>query len=106
MTDLFLSNVDRLGQAQINALDDVLVRLFERTEAEVPGTTQRSAVYNRAGAARDRSQACVSQRPGGGGADPEKLEPTVGEGPDRNRRKRSASDICWQSAGERPSAKR
>src|SRR5215470_16485773 len=32
VTDLFLSNVDRLGQAQISVLDDVLVRLFECTE--------------------------------------------------------------------------
>jgi uncharacterized protein (DUF2336 family) len=32
VTDLFLSNVDRLGQAQIGVLDDVLVRLFECTE--------------------------------------------------------------------------
>src|SRR5512139_1143349 len=31
VTDLFMSNVDRLGQAQINILDDVLVRLFECT---------------------------------------------------------------------------
>jgi Uncharacterised protein conserved in bacteria (DUF2336) len=33
VTDLFLSNVDRLGEAQIGVLDDVLVRLIERTEA-------------------------------------------------------------------------
>jgi uncharacterized protein (DUF2336 family) len=32
VTSLFLSNVDRLGQAQIGVLDDVLVRLFECTE--------------------------------------------------------------------------
>lgn len=31
VTDLFMSNVDRLGQAQVNILDDVLVRLFECT---------------------------------------------------------------------------
>jgi hypothetical protein len=31
--DLFLSNVDRFGEAQIGVLDDVLVRLVERTEA-------------------------------------------------------------------------
>src|SRR5262245_65036690 len=34
VTDLFLSNVDRLGQAQISVLDDVLVRLFECTETK------------------------------------------------------------------------
>ena len=33
VTDLFLSNVDRLGEAQTVVLDDVLVRLIERTEA-------------------------------------------------------------------------
>src|SRR5204862_6497779 len=32
VTSLFLSNVDRLGQAQIGVLDDVLVRLFECTD--------------------------------------------------------------------------
>ena len=32
VTDLFLSNVDRLGEAQISVLDDVLVRLIGRTE--------------------------------------------------------------------------
>src|SRR5215470_11683490 len=30
--DLFLSNVDRLGEAQISVLDDVLLRLIGRTE--------------------------------------------------------------------------
>jgi uncharacterized protein (DUF2336 family) len=34
VTSLLVSNVDRLGEAQISALDDVLVRLIERTEAE------------------------------------------------------------------------
>jgi uncharacterized protein (DUF2336 family) len=34
VTSLFLSNVDRLGESQIGVLDDVLVRLIERTEAE------------------------------------------------------------------------
>jgi uncharacterized protein (DUF2336 family) len=34
VTSLFLSNVDRLGEAQIGVLDDVLVRLIERTETE------------------------------------------------------------------------
>src|SRR5690348_3246724 len=33
ITGLFLSNVDRLGNAQISVLDDVLIRLMERTEA-------------------------------------------------------------------------
>ena len=33
VTSLFLSNVDRLGSAQIGVLDDVLIRLIERTEA-------------------------------------------------------------------------
>src|SRR5205809_6617279 len=33
VTSLFLSNVDRLGQAQIGLLDDVLVRLFECSDA-------------------------------------------------------------------------
>jgi uncharacterized protein DUF2336 len=33
VTSLFLSNADRLGEAQISVLDDVLVRLIERTEA-------------------------------------------------------------------------
>jgi uncharacterized protein (DUF2336 family) len=33
LTNLLLSNVDRLGESQISALDDVLVRLIERTEA-------------------------------------------------------------------------
>lgn len=33
VTSLFLSNVDRLGEAQTNVLDDVLVRLIERTDA-------------------------------------------------------------------------
>lgn len=32
VTSLFLSSVDRLGQAQIGALDDIFVRLFECTE--------------------------------------------------------------------------
>jgi uncharacterized protein (DUF2336 family) len=34
VTSLLVSNVDRLGEAQITALDDVLVRLIARTEAE------------------------------------------------------------------------
>lgn len=34
LTSLFLSNVDRLGEAQIGVLDDALVRLIGRTEAE------------------------------------------------------------------------
>jgi uncharacterized protein (DUF2336 family) len=34
VTNLLISNVDRLGESQIGALDDVLVRLIERTEAE------------------------------------------------------------------------
>jgi hypothetical protein len=34
VTSLFLSNVDRLGEPQISVLDDVLVRLIERTAAE------------------------------------------------------------------------
>ena len=34
VTNLFLSNVDRLGEAQMGVLDDVLVRLIDRTEAE------------------------------------------------------------------------
>jgi hypothetical protein len=34
VTDLLVSNIDRLGESRINALDDVLVRLIERTEAE------------------------------------------------------------------------
>jgi hypothetical protein len=34
VTNLFLSNVDRLGEPQIGVLDDVLVRLIERTAAE------------------------------------------------------------------------
>src|SRR5437764_15295087 len=34
LTNLLVSNVDRLGESQICALDDVLVRLIERTEAE------------------------------------------------------------------------
>ena len=33
VTSLFLANVDRLGEAQLNVLDDVLVRLIERTDA-------------------------------------------------------------------------
>ena len=33
VTSLLLSNIDRLGESQIIALDDVLVRLIERTEA-------------------------------------------------------------------------
>lgn len=33
VTSLFLSNVDRLGNAQIGVLDDVLIRLIARTEA-------------------------------------------------------------------------
>ena len=33
VTSLLLSNIDRLGESQITALDDVLVRLIERTEA-------------------------------------------------------------------------
>ena len=33
LTNLLLSNVDRLGESQISALDVVLVRLIERTEA-------------------------------------------------------------------------
>ena len=33
VTSLLLSNIDRLGEPQITALDDVLVRLIERTEA-------------------------------------------------------------------------
>jgi len=32
VTSLFLSNVDRLGNAQIGVLDDVLIRLIERSE--------------------------------------------------------------------------
>jgi uncharacterized protein (DUF2336 family) len=34
VTSLLVSNVDRLGESQISALDDVLVRLIARTEAE------------------------------------------------------------------------
>src|SRR2546423_12858428 len=34
VTNLLVSNVDRLGESQISALDDVLVRLIGRTEAE------------------------------------------------------------------------
>ena len=33
VTSLLLSNISRLGESQITALDDVLVRLIERTEA-------------------------------------------------------------------------
>jgi uncharacterized protein (DUF2336 family) len=33
VTNLFLINADRLGESQISVLDDVLVRLIERTEA-------------------------------------------------------------------------
>src|SRR4051812_32105197 len=33
VTDLFLSNADRLGEAQAGVLDDILTRLIERTEA-------------------------------------------------------------------------
>ena len=33
VTDLFLSNVDRLGNDEIGVLDDVFVRLIDRTEA-------------------------------------------------------------------------
>src|SRR4029078_12020108 len=33
VTDLFLSNVERLAESQINVLDELLVPLIDRTEA-------------------------------------------------------------------------
>lgn len=48
VTNLLVSNFDRLGEPQINALDDILVRLIERTErTEAESLTQLSEALSK-----------------------------------------------------------
>ena len=73
VTDLFLSNVGRLGDSQIAAVDGVLAHLVERVEADDRDPAQRGPVHHRPGAGPDRPQACVPRTAAGRRAGSAKL---------------------------------
>ena len=105
VTDLFLSNVGRLGDSQIAAVDGVLAHLVERVEAatviqlsealstidRAPGQTIRKLAFHEQpqvaapvlrNSAACRTQTCLKSSKAG------------------------ASSICWRSATERRSTRR
>jgi len=106
VTDLFLSNVGRLGDSQIAAVDGVLAHLIARVEAATGDPAQRGPRQHRPGPAPDDPPACVPRTAPGGRAvlrsssclsEADLLEIV---------QKAVASSICWRSATERRSTKR
>ena len=81
VTDLFLSNVGRLGDSQIAAVDGVLAHLIARVEAATVIQLSEALVHHRAGSAPDDPPACVPRTAPGGRAGSEKLQLSVGRGP-------------------------
>ena len=68
VTDLFLSNVERLRESQISAFDELLVPLIDRTEAGDPGPAQRGPVHTSISRRARPSEARIPQRRPGGRA--------------------------------------
>ena len=68
VTDLFLSNVGRLGDSQIAAVDGVLAHLVARVEAATVIQLSEALVHHRPGPAPDDPPACVPRTAAGGRA--------------------------------------
>ena len=81
VTDLFLSNVGRLGDSQIAAVDGVLAHLVGRVEATtVIQLSEALSTIDRAPIQTD-PQACVPRTAAGRRAGSEKLQLSVGSRP-------------------------
>ena len=105
VTDLFLSNVGRLGDSQIAAVDGVLAHLVDRVEAAtVIQLSEALSTIDRAPSQTVRRLAFHEQ--------PQVAAPVLRHSPACRTRtclkssKAVASSICWRSATARRSTKR